>query len=513
MTTVLILLMAPVVAGLVSLGLRSSRALHLVNLSTIITIGSAQSLLTLRLFAEGPFLLFNGWIAFDALSAFILIIVTGIGLTSSFYSWSYFDRHLQKGDITPIRLSRYFFLFHLFMFTMILAILANNLGILWVAIEGTTLATTFMINFYRRNTSLEAGWKYFILCSMGIALALFGTVLMFLSSVRTAGDVGAALNVSSLIQMWRQLDPHIVRLSFLFILIGYGTKVGLFPMHTWMPEAYSEAPAPVSAMLAGVLETVVFYAILRFKTIVDAVLPDGYAGHLLMAFGLVSFLVAAAFILFQKDFKRLFAYSSVEHMGIAAMGFGAGGVIGTFGALFHLFNHAIAKSLGFFASGNIQLQFGTRNIDQVSGLIRNRPVTATALLISGLALVGMPPFSLFVSEFMILSALAKKAYQSGTLHFGQFFSVTLSDDLRNLILVTAFLLVSVTVFGGFMYRILKMLQGRREESGTSVREWGADVFPILLSVAGVVLSGLFIPRSLKTLMDQAVNILTELSRG
>ncbi|MHB8482650.1 MAG: proton-conducting transporter transmembrane domain-containing protein, partial [Nitrospiria bacterium] len=285
MIPIAILLISPLVAGFLSLGLRSPRVLHGVNLTTILLLGGAQFLVTARLLREGSFLLFNDFIAVDALTAFVLMIVTGIGFTSSLYAWSYLDRHLVRGNVTPKRMSRYFFLFHLFMFTMILALLSNNLGILWVALEGTTLATTLLINFFKRKSSLEAGWKYLILCSVGIALALFGTVLMFLSSVRSLGDISAALNISELIRVAGQLDPHVIKLAFIFILIGYGTKIGWVPMHTWVPEAYSEAPAPVSAMLSGVLETVAFYAVLRSKMIVDAVVPSGYAGHLLVVFG------------------------------------------------------------------------------------------------------------------------------------------------------------------------------------------------------------------------------------
>ncbi|HXN06513.1 MAG TPA: hydrogenase 4 subunit F [Nitrospiria bacterium] len=513
MIPIILLLILPLVAGFLSLGLRSPRILHAINLTTILLLGGAQSTITTRLLHEGPFLLFNDFIAVDALTCFILIIVSVVGFTSSLYSWSYFDQHLAEGNITPKRLSRYFFLFHMFMFTMILAILANNLGILWVAIEGTTLATTFLINFFKRKSSLEAGWKYLILCSVGIALALFGTVLMFLSSVRALGDISAALNISELIRVAGQLDPHVLKLSFIFILIGYGTKIGWIPMHTWVPEAYSEAPAPVSAMLAGVLETVAFYAVLRAKTVMDAVVPSGYAGHLLIVFGFLSFVVAGFFILVQRDFKRLFAYSSIEHMGIAAIGFGIGGFVGSFGALFHLLNHAIAKSLGFFAAGNIHIFFGTREIGKVQGLARAQPITALAFLIAGLALVGMPPLALFASEFSVLSALATQVYRSDTLHLGRFITISVTDEVRNLVLVILFLLVSVVVFGGFMYRVMGMIWGNPSHQSVHKAKMGFGGIPLVLSMVVITVMGIFIPGFLKDLMNFAVTILSGVRYG
>ncbi|MBI1820649.1 MAG: hydrogenase 4 subunit F [Nitrospirae bacterium] len=513
MIPIAILLISPLVAGFLSLGLRSPRILHGVNLTTILLLGGAQSLLTVRLLREGSFLLFNDFIAVDALTAFVLMIVTAIGFTSSLYAWSYLDQHLIRGNVTPKRMSRYFFLFHLFMFTMILALLANNLGILWVAIEGTTLATTLLINFFKRKSSLEAGWKYLILCSVGIALALFGTVLMFLSSVRALGDVGAALNISELIRVAGQLDPHVIKLAFIFILIGYGTKIGWVPMHTWVPEAYSEAPAPVSAMLSGVLETVAFYAVLRSKMIVDAVDSSSYAGHLLIVFGFFSFGVAAVFILIQRDFKRLLAYSSIEHMGIAAIGFGVGGFVGSFGALFHLLNHAIAKSLAFFAAGNIHLSFGSREMDKVQGLAKAQPMTAVAFLTAGFALVGMPPFALFASEFSVVSALASQVYKSDTMRLGHFMTIMVSDEMRNLVFVVLFLLVSIVVFGGFMVRVTGMIWGEPSDKTAREEKWSISHVPLILSIAAIGVMGLWIPNSLRELMMQVVAILTGVNHG
>lgn len=508
MSAVALLLITPLVASVVSLLLRHSKLLHGINLATMLLLNVALAAVLSRVLREGTVRAFHNLILIDALSAFILLIIAVIGLVSSLYTWSYFEHYRTQGEVTPVRMSRYFFLFHLFMFAMILATVANSLGLLWVAIEATTLATTFLINFFRRKTSLEAGWKYFILCSVGITLALFGTVLMYMSSVRALGGTEATLNLSDLMGIAAQLDPHAVKLAFVFILVGYGTKIGLVPMHAWVPEAYSEAPAPVVAMLAGVLETVAVYAVLRSKMVVDAAVSPGYAGNLLVVFGFISFGVAAFFILVQRDYKRLFAYSSIEHMGIAAIGFGIGGAVGTFGALFHLLNHALAKSLAFFASGHVQIRFGTRLIGEVRGLFKVQPLTAAALLTAALALVGMPPLSMFVSEFSVLSSLTTQVYASDTIHIGRFITVTVADEVRNVGLIVCFLGLAVVVFGGFMYRVASMVWGDPPDRMKRGETWGVGQVAFVVSMGALIVLGLMMPDSLKKLMDLSVTTIT-----
>jgi len=503
-SAVALLLIIPLVAGFVSLGLRHSKLLHGINLATMLLLTGAQAAVMSRVLREGSVQAFHNLILIDALSSFILLIIAVIGLVSSLYTWSYFEHYRTQGDVTPVRMSRYFFLFHMFMFAMVLATVANSLGVLWVAIEATTLATTFLINFFKRKTSLEAGWKYLILCSVGIALALFGTVLMYMSSLRALGEGLATLNITELMEVAGRLDPHVVKLAFVFILVGYGTKIGLVPMHTWVPEAYSEAPAPVVAMLAGVLETVAVYAVLRCKMVADAAVP-GYAGNLLTAFGFLSFGVAAFFILVQRDYKRMFAYSSIEHMGIAAIGFGTGGVVGTFGALFHLLNHALAKSLAFFAAGDVQIRFGSREIGEVGGLFKVQPLTAAALLTATLALVGMPPLSMFVSEFSVLTSLATRVYASDTIHLGRFMTVTVADEVRNLGLILCFLSVAVIVFGGFMYRVVGMVWGDPPERVRRGETWGLGQISLILNMGALAILGIMMPEFLKMLLGVATS--------
>jgi hydrogenase-4 component F len=507
MVPVAIILAAPLLAAALSLATTRACVLHGLNLTTMTGLVISELAIVQQVLAHGAFTSLWGLVYLDALSTFILFILTGIGFLCSLYTWSYLDDYAARGVITPRRVSRFFCLFHSFLFAMIAATTANNLGVLWAAMEGTTLATAFLISFFRKREGFEAGWKYLILCSVGIALALFGTVLTYYSSVRVLGDVSAALNVTTLLGVARQLDPHVLKLAFIFVLVGYGTKVGLVPMHSWLPEAYSEAPAPVTAMLAGVLETVAVYALLRSKSIVDQALPEHYTGNLLLLFGLVSFVVAALFILIQHDYKRLFAYSSVEHMGIAISGFGVGGPAATFGALFHLLNHALAKSLAFFSAGNIHRRFGTREIHSVRGLVKVQPVTTVAILVAGLALVGMPPFSMFLSELMIVSSLATQSFASDTLHLGRFLTVIVAHDVRSLAIVTLFLLFAVALFGGFTCRVVSMAWGTPPDGVPAGERWDIGHVPLLVTGAALVGLGLALPEPVRGLMDQAVAVL------
>lgn len=505
--SVLIFLTGPLAASLLSLAIQAPRVLHGLNFATMAALVVAELDLAGRVLAEGSLVALGGFVYVDALSAFILLIIAGIGLSCSLYTWSYLDDYVARGVIASHRLGRFFFLFHLFLFAMILATMANSLGVMWVAIEGTTLATTFLIAFFRKREGVEAGWKYLILCSVGIALALFGIVLTYYSSVRVLGEVSSALNVTKLLEVAGGLDPHVLKLAFIFILVGYGTKIGLVPMHTWVPEAYSEAPAPVTAMLAGVLETVAVYAVLRSKSLVDQALPPRFSGDLLLLFGLISFGTAALFMLIQRDYKRLLAYSSIEHMGLALVGFGVGSVAGVFGGLFHLLNHALAKSLAFFAAGNVHRRFGTRDISGVQGLARIQPLTAVALLSAGLALVGMPPFSSFASEVLVVSALGTQNFASDTVQIGRFLTVTVTDEVRSLSMVMVFLIFAAVLFGGFLYRLASMAWGSPPEGVNRGERWGVEQIPLVSTVVILVALGLMLPEALEALIDRATAIL------
>jgi len=349
----------------------------------------------------------GGWLYADALSGVTLLVIAFVGFTAVLYSIGYLREDIRAGNggggERAGRLRLYYTLMNLFLFSMLVVPVTNSLGVLWIAIEGTTLASLFLVSFYETREALEAAWKYVIVGSVGIALGLFGTILTYHSAVRVLGT-SYDLNWSLLVRVASQLNPEVMRLALLFILVGYGTKAGLAPMHTWLPDAHSEAPSPISALLSGVLLNCAMYAILRFYALATPSLGRPYPNALLLGFGLLSLLVATLFIFRQHDYKRLLAYSSVEHMGIVAVGVAFGGVLGLTGALWQLINHAVAKSLMFFASGHVLLRYGTKEIAQVPGVVRVLPVTGSMLVLGGLALTGTPPFGIFASELTIFAA-------------------------------------------------------------------------------------------------------------
>ncbi|MDC8446759.1 MAG: hypothetical protein LV473_00220 [Nitrospira sp.] len=508
MIAVVILLGAPLLAGGLSLIVRRSALLHAINLASMGTIVTAEIAITRTVLRDGPFTTLDQLVYLDALSTFILFIIGAVGLACSFYMRSYMDDQVARGVITASRLNLFFFLFHMFLLAMVVATIANSVGGQWVAIEATTLATTFLIAFWRRRESLEAGWKYLILCSVGISLALFGVVLLYYSSLQVLSDVSQGLNVTQLLPVADRLNPHVLKLAFIFILVGYGTKVGLVPMHTWLPDAYMEAPAPVVAMLAGVLEVVAAYAILRVRIIVDHAVPLAFAGGLLALLGFASFVTAAFFLLIQHNYKRLFAYSSIEHMGIAMIGFGVGGALGTFGGLFHLLNHAFAKSMAFFAAGNIHRRFHTVEIGDVQGLAMAQPWTATALMISGLALSALPPFAAFASEVQILTALASQGVPGmGFTGTEGMVAVTLSDQFGRVTLASVFLVSAVLSFGGLLYRMTGMVWGTPPEGIVRGEVWTLGHMPILLLAGALVGFSLFLPQPIQQLLERAAAIL------
>jgi hydrogenase-4 component F len=291
---------------------------------------------------------------------------------------------------------------------MLLALLTNDMGILWVAMEAATLTTVLLVSVYRTAASLEAAWKYFILCGVGIAQALFGTVLLYMAAEKVIGAQGGALLWTHLDAAKHQLDPRIITLAFAFLFIGYGTKVGLVPVHNWLPDAHAEGPTPVSAVLSGLLLNVALYAILRCKVLADGALRSALAGQLMMGFGLLSVVAAAFFISRQRDAKRMFAYSSIEHMGLITFAFGLGGAVATYAGLLHMTVHSLIKSAIFFAVGHASQKAGTQVMSEIRGLIRASPMVGWGLMLGSLAILGMPPFGVFASEFLILTTAMRE---------------------------------------------------------------------------------------------------------
>lgn len=431
-------------------------------------------LISLQVWSDGP--IWYGFWYVDELSVLMLDLIALISLMATAYSINYIRHDQEDHDISLSQLCTYYILMQVFVSTMLLVVVSNNLGIMWIAIEATTLVSAFLVGFYEKDTSIEAAWKYIIICSVGIALALFGTVLTYASSLGVPGISADGLNWTTLRDVAPLLDPTFLKIAFIFIVIGYGTKVGLVPMHTWLPDAHSQAPTPISALLSAVLLNCAFYGILRYLVVMQLCVP-GFAPGLLLIFALLSLAVAAAFILVAKDFKRLLAYSSIEHMGIIALGFGIGGFLGIFGALFHMLNHALTKCLLFFGAGNILQKYNTRSIEEVRGLATIMPMTGAIFLLGALAITGSPPFSIFMSEIVIMQA---------GLNTGQFLVVGL------------YLVFLLFIFGGFMYHVSRMMFGQPTEGVVRGEIHISSIIPMVILLAFIIVIGVLLPQ---TLMD------------
>ena len=346
----------------------------------------------------------QGWLALDALSAFHLAVMYGVFILSSAYAQIYFDGGISSGELSLAQVRQFASLWLGSLAALTLTLVSNNLGMMWVGMEATTLLTAFLIIVRRSPDALEAMWKYLLICSVGIAFAFIGTLLVAASAKGLVQDPGQLLHWSRLMAAASGLNPKLLKAGFLFVLVGYGTKAGLAPMHSWLPDAHSQAPAPVSAVFSGCMLNAGLYCILRYGALCHALpqLADWSAG-LLRLLGLLSISVAAVFILFQNDGKRLLAYSSVEHLGIIALGMGLG-TPGIFAALFHTLNHALGKSVGFFCMGRLGQIYGTNDLRRLAGAARREPVWGNGLLLSLLAILGAAPFAVFLSEFLVLKA-------------------------------------------------------------------------------------------------------------
>jgi hydrogenase-4 component F len=406
----LLVVLAIPLFGCVFLGIFGARAWAAeanVGISLFTLIASA--LLTLRVMSEGSLLAGREQFFVDPFNVFLVALTAFVGWTTSMFSRPYMRIEEKHGRLNRVRLRLYHSMFQLFMFTMLLALLTNNLGLLWVAMEAATLSTVLLVSLYRTPASLEAAWKYFILCGVGLAQALFGTILLYFAAEKVLGAEGTtALLWTHLDAVKGQLEPTVLALAFVFLLVGYGTKVGLAPLHNWLPDAHAEGPTPVSAVLSGLLLNVALYAVVRCKILVDGAMHSGIAGRLMMVFGLLSVTLAAFFLWRQRDIKRLFGYSSIEHMGIITFAFGMGGPVANFAALLHMTVHSLTKSAIFFAVGHAAQKAGTQVMDDIRGLIVISPSIGWGLMIATLAILGMPPFGVFASEFLILTTAMKE---------------------------------------------------------------------------------------------------------
>ena len=482
----MVLLVVPVVVAFLCAACGVKRILEILNLLGAGVIFGLAVAVSRRVFSDGPVTGLQGHIYIDALSAFIILIIGLVGLAVAFYTVGYLRQEVAHGEVAEDRLRWYYFWFFIFIFTMLLVVAARNLGVMWAAIEATTLASALLVGYYNKEHSLEAAWKYIIICTVGIVFALFGIMIMYFAAVPVLGEGNRALDWTNLYQAANSLDPKLLKLAFIFILVGYGTKAGLAPMHTWLQDAHSQAPSPVSAMLSGVLLNCAVYGIIRAHMIVSRGVGMPYSANLLLIFGLISLGVALPFIILQHDFKRLLAYSSVEHIGIITAAVGFGGRLALYGAMLHMFNHAVTKSLMFFVAGNVTQKYRTKKIARIKGVLKTMPVTGVVLLIGTLAITGLPPFSIFLSEFTVLSAgFAQGRYLTAGL----------------------LLLLITLIFVGIIYYVCKMAFGEPPEKLARGEIGVMSGIAVLLPVILLVVLGLYIPPFFNRMLIQAAAVI------
>ncbi|RMF17907.1 MAG: hydrogenase 4 subunit F [Gammaproteobacteria bacterium] len=476
--------------GLLALTGSRPRLTHVLNV--LITLGTLISTLVMArtVLDSGALLATNQQFYVDAFNVYLIVLTAFVGFTTSVFSGPYMTHERHKRQIPAGRMRLYYLSFQGFLGAMMLALSTNNLGILWVALEGATLGTVLLVSFYRTPTSIEAAWKYFVLCGVGIAQALFGTVLIYFTATQIGLNADDALLWSHLSDRAHDLEPVILSIAFVFILVGYGTKVGLVPLHNWLPDAHSEGPTPISAVLSGLLLNVGLYAVVRIKMLADTALgmPEtGYwvhmPGYLMMGFGLVSFIVAGLFLHKQQDIKRLFSYSSIEHMGLITFAFGMGGPLATFAALLHMAVHSLTKSAIFVTVGHATQIAGTQAIDRIRGLYNTQPLVGGGLLLGTAAIAGIPPFGVFTSEFLLLSA---------TLEHWPWLSVMLLMGLG-------------VAFAGLFRNVQPMVFGEVPEGQQPVR---TNMFPVVVHLLLVLGLGLSIPDALAGWFDQATLLIS-----
>jgi hydrogenase-4 component F len=404
----------------------------------------------------------------DDFNIYLVTLTTFVGFTTSVFSATYIAHELESGRLTPAFLRFYHALYQAMMAAMNVALLANNVGLMWVGVEVATLSTVMMVGIYRTPEAIEAAWKYFILGSVGIGLAFFGTILVYLVGQEVLGEGLPAMAWDLLVTNSAKLDSKLLSLAFVFLLVGYGTKVGLAPFHAWLPDAHAEGPTPISAVLSGLLLNVALYALLRFKMVLAANPTTLDVGAIMVALGLISLLFAAFMLYRRRDIKRLFAYSSIEHMGIATFAFGIGGPLANFAGLLHMTMHSLTKSAIFFAVGHVAQVKGTQRIADIGGLSVTHPVLAVGFTLGALAIAGLPPFGVFTSEFMLVT----------------------SSFPRHPLLTVALVFGLLIAFGAIILRLQDIVFGLPKGPKDPVK---ASFIPLFLHLAIVLAAGLWLP--------------------
>lgn len=489
-TTILWFLLTPFVIsmlafaarGLGAAAHRALEALHLVGISLVLILAL---ILVGSVLAHESLYALGEWLHVDALAAIFVLIIGVIGFLTGLYSIGYMRHDLESGQVDTKKLSTYYGFFHLFLFTMILTVTSNNLVLMWVAIEATTLGSAFLVGLYGHKSSLEAMWKYVLICTVGVAFALYGTILVYSNSFNVLQNAEHAMMWTEIFKQAKSLDPMIMKLALAFVLIGFGTKAGIFPMHAWLPDAHSEAPSPISAQLSGVLLKCALFVIIRYYVIVVQSVGPSFPQTLFLFFGILSVGAAAFFIFAQHDIKRKLAYHSVEHVGLILTGLGVGGPIGMFAALLHTMTHGVTKALMFCTSGNILMKYGTRDSGAIKGMLTIAPISAVLWVSGALALAGAPPFGIFVSELQII--------QGGV-----------TQD--KLWLMAVVLLFTVIVFASLLELIGDTVFGPAPQTTKKGDVGWLTLLPIAVLLVVMVGLGLYMPSPLFKLLSGAVKI-------
>jgi hydrogenase-4 component F len=484
------ILCVPLAVGLLCLFVRPRAMLEALNIAGA-AAGLVLGALLVQAVLAGHGVGVTAWDEFlraDALSAWMVLLISLVSFASLFYAAGYFRRDLAGKALTPRRVREFYVLTPLFSTGMFLVVLANNLGVMWAAVEITALSSVLLVALYNRRNSLEAAWKYIMIGSLGLVLALFGTIFAYAAAVGPAGvENMPSFNWSRLLEMAPRLNPHLMTLSFLFALVGYGTKAGLAPMHTWLPDAHSEAPSPTSAMLSGVSLKIAVYALLRFHILTTACLGDEYSRYFLMGFGLFSMLLAGPFILIQKNLKRMLAYSSLEHVGLICVAVGMNTPLTVLGALLHMGYHALTKPVMFFAAGNIHQHCHTLEFRQIGGgLVHSMPATAWTLGLGAVAVSGLPPFGLFISELTILC--------------GGFAS-------RQAWVSVVILSALIVVFCGVLSKLAGILLGPEREGRPREKMTPVQFVALIWPLAALLLFTIWLPAPVWKLMEQTSGII------
>ena len=484
------LLAVPLAGGVSSALARRRREMEAINLAAFGMTFLLALAVAAGVLRAGAISLWDGFLYADSLSALVILLTASVALVCAVYAVGYLREDDRSGALDEegstrealSKLRKYYSLTPLFVFSMMLVTVANNLGVMWAAIELTTLASVFLVTFYGKATSLEAAWKYAIIGGVGLSMALFGTILTYYAGHKLPGSEGlSGLNWSVLVGQAALLDKTSMRLAFVLVLLGYGTKAGLAPMHTWKPDAYSEAPVPSAAILSTALLNCAVYGLVRFYALTKGCLGAEYPGNLLLLLGIFSMAISVPFVLVQKNFRRLLAYSTIDQAGIMITALGIGGKVAALALMLHMTFHTVAKSLLFLSAGNIYQRFRTDLFARIKGgVIRVMPLTGIAFFLGVLAIVGMPPFSLFQSEFLIVGA----AFAGG--HF-----------VPGLL----FILCATGIFAGMVLHLNRLVLGPAGESRTDWYPWRDSA--VLAVVVVLVVIAFWLPGPLLELIRGA----------